>query len=97
MASGKLPAPDSPPTPGAALDEPPSYDYVTEASSSNQVATLPDHIQHLFVDPPNAEPLLGRATTPQSVLDGIQTVTRGLKVESHDSKLEDGMCIVVPR
>jgi hypothetical protein len=85
-----------------APDSPPSYDSIlpepSTASGSSAVAAAaaavadhpaPKHIQHLFSSPPNAEPLLGKGSTPYTQVSGITTHVKWGRQVTFDPRLQN--------
>ena len=81
-------------------DFPPSYDDVATASpsygdnagSSSVTAPVapPKDTLYLYEGPPNAESVLGKASTPLNVLESIETVKKGKYLYTSDPRLQDG-------
>ena len=81
----------------ASLDLPPSYDVVAAGSSSPSTSSTagaaprapPKDTLHFFQAPPSFEPLFGRKTTPQDVLEGISYSVKAVDLVTFDSRLQD--------
>lgn len=73
-----------------AFEEPPPYVFADENGPSPSTASSPPKdTLHLYQGPPNAEPILGRASTPEDVLSSIRAENRGHWLVTDDERLQD--------